>query len=435
MDKKTKKILLSTLFIGFFVFNFSYAQETGTGSLPTNGDYPTFYIDKPNSVLYSPDECLASSNDRGDMWCNSGLNYQTATWWDKTYTLDRIAIQMCWNTSPSTETRAFWEQGHAVMNGYDSYNRIAFSLVDNHNFSPQFSTGFSTYANTYAEIENPHSIPNCDGEIEFTDVATVIYKLNQPLTVFSYQTLYTRFTATYYAYYIPYGETVFSGSPQKGYLTNDFGIYNNSWVAPKFVMNPLSVTELSPKLQQSFGYCSAGGCNGLDTLGQLANSDKWGNYYYMVNNDINGLRYFQYLNFMGSTTVYSFEDYLVGAVSTTTPEYPTTDTYDCGITSGAEILGCIKNAFIWAFVPEKEVFDDFISLKDEIIKKPPMGYVKSIYDTFSFSTTTTPVSMEFMATSSPFYTYIFQPLRVFLVIIMYIFGAVWFFRRAKDIKV
>lgn len=411
----------------------AYAQ---TASQPTNEDLPTFYIDKPTAVLAGADGCISSSNDRGDMWCNSGVNYQTSTRWDKNYTLDRIAIQMCWNTTPNNETKAFWETGHALINGYNSTNQIVFSLINDHSVSSQFYNNFTSYNGVTAEILNPHVLPLCDGSIEFTDAATVIYKLNAPLTVFTYQTLYTRFTGTYYGFQLPYGETVFNGAAQKPYLTNDFGVYANSWDSPKFVLAPMEVTELNPKAQVSYGYCEGSGCSDKPILGTIAAYNKWGVQYQLVNNDIGGFRYFQYMNFIGENNTYNFDNYIVGGGTSTTtpPEFPTTEYAECGITSGQLILGCIKNAFIWAFVPDKVVFDRFIALKDQIAVKPPVGYITSIISAFDFSSST-PQTFELTSTTSPFYTFIFQPIRNILLIILYMFGAVWLFRRVKDVNI
>ena len=113
-----------------------------------------------------------------------------------------------------------------------------------------------------------------------------------------------------------------------------------------------------------------------------------------------------------------------------TSTYPTFSTSTCGITSGSEIYGCIQNAFIWGFYPPQSSFDDFTALGVKLSKKPPMGYVTGIITAFNISTTTASSSVEIEG-----FEPIFGPIRAALVIIFYIFGAVWFFRRVKNIVI
>lgn len=131
-------------------------------------------------------------------------------------------------------------------------------------------------------------------------------------------------------------------------------------------------------------------------------------------------------------------EYTAPPIGTTTP--PIIDLnidveyLDCGITSGDLILNCIKNAFIWTVKTSSSTFTPMQDLMTQLKKKPPMGYLSSIFYAFDFSTTTEQ-EITLVSTSSPFMTFIFTPVRSMLVVILYMFGAVWFFRRVKDIQI
>lgn len=122
--------------------------------------------------------------------------------------------------------------------------------------------------------------------------------------------------------------------------------------------------------------------------------------------------------------------------TTTLPVYPTTETYECGITSGDGIVGCLKNAFNWAFVPSQSSFNDFISLSDKLKTKAPIGYITSFIGVFkNIDTSSSTVSLGLISTDTVFYDLIFKPIRAMMVIVFMLFGAVWLFRRTKDIKI
>lgn len=121
-----------------------------------------------------------------------------------------------------------------------------------------------------------------------------------------------------------------------------------------------------------------------------------------------------------------------GSHSTTTlPIYPEPEYLECGITSGELILGCIKNAFIWSITAPQSDYDKFTVLLDTLKKKPPIGYVMSTINVFNFSTSTN--TFILVSENNILHNLIFIPLRQILVIIIYIFGAIWLFRRVKDI--
>ena len=135
----------------------------------------------------------------------------------------------------------------------------------------------------------------------------------------------------------------------------------------------------------------------------------------------------------GGTTAQCFE--LFSPTSTATTTYPTYTDEDCNITSGNGILGCLKNAFYWAVIPSQSVFDKFNGLIDILKKKAPMGYFTAYYDAFVFNPSSTPAILVLVSETSPLRTYIFNPLRDILVIIIFVFGAVWLFRRVKNINI
>lgn len=140
---------------------------------------------------------------------------------------------------------------------------------------------------------------------------------------------------------------------------------------------------------------------------------------------------FYYLDFDLSSEIASSTD--IGTTTDTTfatTTYPTFATSTCGITSGDEIYGCIQNAFIWGFYPPQSSFDLFTDLGSRLAKKPPMGYVTAIISAFNFATSSATSSVNIQG-----FEPIFNPIRSVLVTIMYMFGAVWFFRRVKDIHI
>lgn len=125
-----------------------------------------------------------------------------------------------------------------------------------------------------------------------------------------------------------------------------------------------------------------------------------------------------------------------GSTSTPNAEYPTVETYECGITSGAEILGCLKTAFVWAFVPPQSSFDQFYTLMNTLKKKPPMGYLTAYADLFRFTESNSSSTLFILVQdNSPYLQYIFTPLRGILLIVVFLFAGVWFFRRVKNIVI
>jgi hypothetical protein len=125
-----------------------------------------------------------------------------------------------------------------------------------------------------------------------------------------------------------------------------------------------------------------------------------------------------------------------GGTSSTTSSttLPVIAQSECGITSGDLILGCIKNAFAWAVNVDPSVSDDFSTLMNRLKTKAPIGYVTSIIEVFRFQHGTGQ-TMILIESGNPLMTYIFDPLRSILAIIIYVFSAVWLFNRVKNIHI
>lgn len=120
----------------------------------------------------------------------------------------------------------------------------------------------------------------------------------------------------------------------------------------------------------------------------------------------------------------------------TTP-YPTyTPDSACSITSGDGIVACLKNAFYWAIIPPQSSFQQFYDLMDALKKKPPAGYFTAYSAVFDFNASSSSSTVLVLVDAgSPLMTYVFTPLRTVLLTIIFIFAAVWFFRRVKDIHI
>lgn len=146
--------------------------------------------------------------------------------------------------------------------------------------------------------------------------------------------------------------------------------------------------------------------------------------------------------YMYSTTTdsYFYSDmhyFTVGAdpwpsmIGTTTSAIYTLATSTCGITN---ISGCFQNAIVWAFYPSQGSLDQFIGLKDEVIRKPPFGYFALISSAFNgLSDTGTPLFS--LATSPDVMTSIFNPLKNGIAFAMWILFGVWLIKTFSHLNI
>lgn len=107
------------------------------------------------------------------------------------------------------------------------------------------------------------------------------------------------------------------------------------------------------------------------------------------------------------------------------PEFP------CSVTS---LIGCIKNALIWAFYPTADTLTNFNSLVDVMKSKPPAGYfyvVKSNLDNLS-ATGTKPFNIVIPRSIK---NYIFSPFDIGIAGVLWFYFIINFYKRLKHITI
>lgn len=121
----------------------------------------------------------------------------------------------------------------------------------------------------------------------------------------------------------------------------------------------------------------------------------------------------------GNIVFQTIEELTNGQGTSTSVQYE-----DCGINN---IFGCIKNAFIWAFIPQESIFDRWDSLWSRIENKPPFGYLTATKNALmGVNSTSTPA---FSFGTIPFTDSIFDPIKLLLVIALWVIYAFFFIGR------
>jgi len=97
--------------------------------------------------------------------------------------------------------------------------------------------------------------------------------------------------------------------------------------------------------------------------------------------------------------------------------------------------GCyFSKAISWAFTLPDGAFDDFITLKDELKDRAPFGYFTAAANALGgFSTSTAAAFVLDIPT--PIMENIFDPLRTSLVVIMFVAGLIWLYKRLTNIVI
>lgn len=95
---------------------------------------------------------------------------------------------------------------------------------------------------------------------------------------------------------------------------------------------------------------------------------------------------------------------------------------------------CFENSLAFVFTPPAGSFDRFITLKDDIKDHAPFGYFSSAVASLnSLEGSTSPAFV--IATSSPFTTYIFLPLRTGLTWLIGFASLIWLYKRLTHVVV
>lgn len=105
-------------------------------------------------------------------------------------------------------------------------------------------------------------------------------------------------------------------------------------------------------------------------------------------------------------------------------------TTTCSFTN---ITGCFQNALVFAFVPAESSFDRFITLKDQLINKPPFGYFALLANGLSGLNSTSSPAFT-LATEDNITNAIFTPLKTGLSFILFVFFGVWLYKRVIAIQ-
>lgn len=105
-------------------------------------------------------------------------------------------------------------------------------------------------------------------------------------------------------------------------------------------------------------------------------------------------------------------------------------TTTCSFTN---ITGCFQNALVFAFVPAESSFDRFITLKDQLINKPPFGYFALLATGLS-GLNATSSSAFVLATEDNITNAIFTPLKTGLSWILFVFFGVYLYKRVVTIQ-
>ena len=105
-------------------------------------------------------------------------------------------------------------------------------------------------------------------------------------------------------------------------------------------------------------------------------------------------------------------------------------TTTCSITN---LSGCFQNALVFAFVPAESSFDRFITLKDQLINKPPFGYFALLADGLSGLNATSSSAFT-LATEDNITNVIFDPIKTGLSWLLFVFFGVWLYKRVVTIQ-
>ena len=105
--------------------------------------------------------------------------------------------------------------------------------------------------------------------------------------------------------------------------------------------------------------------------------------------------------------------------------------YECGLTS---MIGCIKNALIWAFYPTEDTITNYNSFLALIQEKPPIGYFTVVKNNLNNLTATSTSAFSVVLPYSLKH-YIFDPFDVGLASILWFFFIFNFYKRLKHITI
>jgi len=98
------------------------------------------------------------------------------------------------------------------------------------------------------------------------------------------------------------------------------------------------------------------------------------------------------------------------------------------------ITGCFQNALVFAFVPSQNVFNGFLTLKDEIQNKPPFGYIALLITAFNdVSSETSPAFT--LASEDNITDSIFTPIKTGLAWILWFAFGIWLYKRVRSIDI
>lgn len=105
--------------------------------------------------------------------------------------------------------------------------------------------------------------------------------------------------------------------------------------------------------------------------------------------------------------------------------------YECGLTS---MIGCIKNALIWAFYPTEDTITNYNSFLALIQEKPPIGYFTVVKNNLNNLNATSTSAFSVVLPYSLKH-YIFDPFDVGLASILWFFFIFNFYKRLKHITI
>ena len=94
-----------------------------------------------------------------------------------------------------------------------------------------------------------------------------------------------------------------------------------------------------------------------------------------------------------------------------------------------------RNLVNWAFVPPVSFMDNFVTFSNTFKHKPPMGYVIEVQDSFSTLTATSGSSTWDIYVPDVIKTYVIDPIRAMLVILVSFFALIQLYKRVKHIEI
>ena len=98
------------------------------------------------------------------------------------------------------------------------------------------------------------------------------------------------------------------------------------------------------------------------------------------------------------------------------------------------ITGCFQNALVFAFIPSQNVFNGFLSLKNEIQNKPPFGYIALLITAFNdVSSETSPAFT--LASEDNITDNIFTPIKTGLAWLLWFAFGIWLYKRVRSIDI